>query len=494
MSTDLTSKDFIIRHDGVQVAVTDYTKTSSTVLTYGGSSLPSTVVEVRRVTPTPVVQVISGFPSKVSSTLWNQEFDRIVRRAEEYTLNGIGPGSVGTITVDSSVFSASWSGDTVAAPSRSAVYAEMITKATIASPTFTGNPTAPTPAANDNDTSIATTAYVQTELADYATTASPVFTGTPTAPTAVAATNTTQIATTAFVKSNIIDTAYSSAWNGETANAPSRNAVYDQVELKANLASPTFTGTVTIPTAAVTTMSGTPDFTGNATAITQTAGNNSTRLATTAFVATSFAPLASPTFTGTVTVPTAAVTTFSGTPNFTGNATAITQSLTDNSTRLATTAFAHPRGGNVDTDLDVRVLNTYNSDLGSASAVTVVSPGTTGHGTLRVYSGIHSASTFTITLRQNPNDGGDRAVIWHINIFFSAGNGTAVARGDMILVRYGGTKAQTSAGLHTEIVTSGHAAMGAPTLASVDADNSTAQYTSISGESFGIRIWSQRIA
>ncbi len=33
-----------------------------------------------------------------------------------------------------------------------------------ASPAFTGNPTAPTPAADDNDTSIATTAYVQTEL------------------------------------------------------------------------------------------------------------------------------------------------------------------------------------------------------------------------------------------------------------------------------------------------------------------------------------------
>lgn len=37
-------------------------------------------------------------------------------------------------------------------------------KAPLASPVFTGNPTAPTPAASDNDTSIATTAFVQTEL------------------------------------------------------------------------------------------------------------------------------------------------------------------------------------------------------------------------------------------------------------------------------------------------------------------------------------------
>ncbi len=39
-------------------------------------------------------------------------------------------------------------------------------KADLASPAFTGNPIAPTPAANDNDTSIATTAFVQTELVD----------------------------------------------------------------------------------------------------------------------------------------------------------------------------------------------------------------------------------------------------------------------------------------------------------------------------------------
>jgi len=37
-------------------------------------------------------------------------------------------------------------------------------KAPIASPTFTGNPTAPTPTAGDNDTSIATTAFVQAAL------------------------------------------------------------------------------------------------------------------------------------------------------------------------------------------------------------------------------------------------------------------------------------------------------------------------------------------
>ena len=38
------------------------------------------------------------------------------------------------------------------------------TKADLASPAFTGSPTAPTPTAGDNDTSVATTAFVQTAL------------------------------------------------------------------------------------------------------------------------------------------------------------------------------------------------------------------------------------------------------------------------------------------------------------------------------------------
>jgi hypothetical protein len=83
-------------------------------------------------------------------------------------------------------------------------------KADLASPTFTGDPKAPTPATADNDTSIATTAFVKAQgyitnsaLATYAPLASPAFTGVPTAPTAAPGTNNTQVATTAFVYANI---------------------------------------------------------------------------------------------------------------------------------------------------------------------------------------------------------------------------------------------------------------------------------------------------
>ncbi|HCI4064985.1 TPA: phage tail protein [Escherichia coli] len=107
-----------------------------------------------------------------------------------------------------------------------------------ASPTFTGTPKAPTPAAGNNTTQIATTAFVQAALLTlidgapatldtlkeiaaainndpkFSTTinntlalkaplSSPALTGTPTAPTAAQSVNNTQIATTAFVKSAI---------------------------------------------------------------------------------------------------------------------------------------------------------------------------------------------------------------------------------------------------------------------------------------------------
>jgi hypothetical protein len=143
-------------------------------------------------------------------------------------------------------------------------------KADLASPTFTGDPKAPTPLTADNDTSIATTAYVKAQ--GYATVASPVFTGDPQAPTPATADSDTSIATTAFVKA----------------------------QSYATLASPVFTGNPTAPTPAP--------------------GDNDTSIATTAFVvAQGYAPLANPVFTG--------------------NPVAPTQALSDADTSIATTAF-----------------------------------------------------------------------------------------------------------------------------------------------------------
>jgi|GEM_PF-5440005 len=116
---------------------------------------------------------------------------------------------------------------------------EVDARAPIASPTFTGAPEAPTPAAGNDSTRLATTEFVTQALAsilnappstldtlnelaaalgddpNFSTTmmtllsqkaplASPAFTGTPEAPTANPGTNTTQLATTAFVVAAVL--------------------------------------------------------------------------------------------------------------------------------------------------------------------------------------------------------------------------------------------------------------------------------------------------
>jgi hypothetical protein len=100
------------------------------------------------------------------------------------------------------------SGNPIPAAPLDATNAALALKANIASPIFTGDPQAPTPAIGDNDQSIATTAWVkslitQPDLSGFAPIASPTFTGDPKAPTPSAGDNDTSIATTAFVKTAI---------------------------------------------------------------------------------------------------------------------------------------------------------------------------------------------------------------------------------------------------------------------------------------------------
>jgi hypothetical protein len=106
-----------------------------------------------------------------------------------------------------------------------------------ASPTFTGTVTIPAGAS----------------ISGFATLASPALTGTPTAPTAAAGTSTTQVATTAFVGtavSNLVAAAPGALDTlNELATALGNDASFsttmtNALAAKAPLASPTFTGTV----------------------------------------------------------------------------------------------------------------------------------------------------------------------------------------------------------------------------------------------------------
>ena len=155
--------------------------------------------------------------------------------------------------------------------------------------------------------------------------ASPALTGVPTAPTAANTVNNTQIATTAYVKTVIGDLINSAPETldtlGEIASSLANNntlssTLTTSIALKAPLADPTFTGTVTIPAGASISGFATladPTFTGNVAGITKTmvglgSVDNTTDLGKPISNATQTAldlkaPLANATFTGTIVLP-----------------------------------------------------------------------------------------------------------------------------------------------------------------------------------------------
>jgi hypothetical protein len=224
--------------------------------------------------------------------------------------------------------------------------------APVASPSFTGNPQAPTPVVGDSSSAVATTQFVNNWAAQNAVLsfngrrgavtlslsditsaggaplASPNFSGTPSGPTAAPGTSTQQLASTAFVE-NAVQAASSGvvSFNGRS-------------------------GVVTLSTADVTGAGGapllSPNFGGTPTAATATAGTNTTQLATTAFVATAIGSMAPVVTgfngrTGAVTLQLTDVTSAGGAPLaapvFTGSAASPTPTAGDSSTRIATTAF-----------------------------------------------------------------------------------------------------------------------------------------------------------
>ena len=119
---------------------------------------------------------------------------------------------------------------------------------------------------NTSDVNKPVSTATQTALDLKAPLASPALTGVPTAPTAAAATDTTQIATTAFVRAEVAALVNSAGATldtlGEIATALGNDANLSQtlttsIGLKAPLASPTFTGTVTVAAAGVAFTDGT---------------------------------------------------------------------------------------------------------------------------------------------------------------------------------------------------------------------------------------------
>lgn len=202
------------------------------------------------------------------------------------------------------------------------VPADLIPYAPLASPALTGTPTAPTAANATNTTQIASTAYVKNNLASYAPLASPTFTGTLTADSLISfpsgATSTVGIKGDAGFRRELIGyTGSSQRWGirlGDATAETGANVGSDFSMFRYNDAGTSLGMVLSIPRS-----TGIVDFNLSPTAPTPTAGDSTTKLATTAFVDTSYAPLASPVFTG--------------------NPTAPTQVAGSNNLRLATTAF-----------------------------------------------------------------------------------------------------------------------------------------------------------
>ena len=194
------------------------------------------------------------------------------------------------------------------------------------------------------------------------------------------------------------DVGLSSVDNTADTAKPVSTAQQTALNLKANLASPTFTGTPTLPTGTIAT--------------TQTAGNSSTKVATTAFVTTANnlkANLASPTFTGTVTIPSgASISGFAplASPALTGTPTAPTATAATNSTQIATTAYADAAVAAL-VDASPAALNTLNElaaalgDDASFSTTVATSIGLKANIASPTFTGTVTSPTFNATSTAN---------------------------------------------------------------------------------------------
>ena len=203
-----------------------------------------------------------------------------------------------------------------------AVNLNTATKAPLASPALTGTPTVPTAAADTTTTQAASTAFVVGQASaivplmagtsavgtskrysredhkhpidtSRAPLASPTLTGTPAAPTATADTTTTQLATTAFVVnqgSNANPLVNGTVGQGTSKRYSRQDHIHPIDTTRAPLASPTFTGTVAGITKAMVGLDSVDNTTDVAKPV-STAQQTALNLK---------ANLASPTFTGTV--------------------------------------------------------------------------------------------------------------------------------------------------------------------------------------------------
>jgi hypothetical protein len=238
--------------------------------------------------------------------------------------SGPGTGNVSNVGTPTNGQLAQWTGPTTI----QGINPSSLGFAGLASPVFTGDPRAPTPATADNDTSIATTAFVKANLGTYLALTGGTLTGglainwassTPqlnvNPPSGLAIQRWSSVTSQGTVFEFFNSTVGQPRWKWQfTGTESGSNAGYD-FSIQRYDDGGALLGTPFL----ITRATGIISFSQSPTGPTPAAADNSLKLATTQFVAGSFAPLAS--------------------PAFSGNPTAPTPSPGDNDTSIATTAF-----------------------------------------------------------------------------------------------------------------------------------------------------------
>lgn len=174
LSEDLQVKDFLILNNTNESFINNdnVTKTSQTVLTYSGTDIGTNqALEVRRNSPVSRYQEIN-YAALFSSSVYNTEIDNILRRLFEITLFGSDTSNIFIPAPVNESYGSSWETDTIKGRTANRLYEEFEKRTSnIEDEDISGNwdftsggILVSTQSADTDDTSAASTAFVQQEL------------------------------------------------------------------------------------------------------------------------------------------------------------------------------------------------------------------------------------------------------------------------------------------------------------------------------------------
>jgi hypothetical protein len=296
------------------------TSTAGNIIVYNSSGVPTSVAETGDVTISD-----TGVTSITSNVIVNADINTAAAIAHSKLANATAGQILLGTTTTGVVTATTVSGDiTINGAGVATIAANSVALGTDTTGDYISSLVAGTGITLANNSGEGATPTITVNTSVIAALDSPTLTGTPLAPTAANTTNNTQIATTAYVKTVIGDLINSAPAAldtlGEIATSLANNeslssSLTSSIALKAPLADPTFTGTVTIPAGASISGFATlanATFTGTITLPTTTSIGDvsSTEIGyldgVTSAVQTQInakSNTASPTFTGTVTLP-----------------------------------------------------------------------------------------------------------------------------------------------------------------------------------------------